>query len=147
MPERTPVTAPIAPPETLSVREAARILGVTPRTVYNWIAEGTLRAQHLSERVTRVPLVEIERLRVRADRPDLSSVLWDVDPRTIDEERDAEFIIARVLEAGRPAQVRWLFARYPLQRLLAVTRSERRMNPRAATAWRLLLEERVRRAA
>ena len=132
---------------TLSVRDAARRLGVTPRTVYNWIAAGTISAQRISERITRVPVAEVERLRVRADRPDLSSVLWDVDLGAIDEERDAEFIIGRVLEAGRPAQVRWLFARYPIERLLAVTRSERRMSPRAAAAWRLVLEERVRGAA
>jgi excisionase family DNA binding protein len=58
---------------TVRVRDAARLLHVTPRTVRNWIAAGKLPAARVSERVTLVSLAEIERMAGAVSRPDLSS--------------------------------------------------------------------------
>lgn len=132
---------------TLSVRDAARLLRVTPRTVRNWIASGHLRATRVSERVTLVPLAEIERLTGAPARPDLSSVIWDVDLSTLDEERSADFIIRRVLEAGRPEQVAWVFRRYGEVRIEQVVARERGLSHPAAVAWRELLRRRRERTA
>ncbi len=131
--------------------EAARALRVTPRTVYLWIRSGKLRAIHLSERVTRIPAVEVERLLGpsggSASTPDLSSVLWDLDPAQIDFDAHARLIIERILEAGRPAQVRWMFGHYPLERVLDVAEHSRGLGHRAAVAWSTLLRDRLSRAA
>jgi excisionase family DNA binding protein len=132
---------------TLSVRDAARLLRVTPRTVRNWIASGHLHATRVSERVTLVPLTEIERLTGTPARPDLSSVIWDVDLSTLDEERNADFIIRRVLESGRPDQVAWLFRRYGDARIEQVAGRERGLTHPAAVAWRELLRRRRERVA
>jgi excisionase family DNA binding protein len=132
---------------TVKIREAARLLGVTPRTVRNWVASGRLPAVRVSERVTLIPLAEIERLTGIAARPDLSSVIWDVDLSTLDEERNADFIIRRVLEAGRPAQVAWLFRRYGERRIADVTERGRALPASVAIPWAELLRRRRERAA
>jgi excisionase family DNA binding protein len=132
---------------TLSVRDTARLLRVTPRTIRNWIAAGTLSAVRVSERVTLVPLAEIERLSGAVARPDLSSVIWDVDLSTLDEERSAGFIIRRVLEAGRPEQVAWLFRRYGEDRIADVAARDRALPGPVASAWTELLRRRRGRAA
>jgi excisionase family DNA binding protein len=132
---------------TVKIRDAARLLGVTPRTVRNWIAAGTLSAVRVSERVALVPLSEVERISGAAARPDLSSVIWDVDLASLDEERNAEFIIRRVLEAGRPDQLAWLFRRYDEGRIADVAKRDRALPARVAGAWTELLRRRRERAA
>lgn len=131
----------------VTVKEAAGLLRVTPRTVRNWIAAGRLDAARVSERVTLVPLAEVDRLLGRASRPDLSSVIWDVDLSQLDEERHADFIIRRVLEAGRPDQVAWLFLRYGDDRIGETLDRSRGMSPRVSGAWQELLRRRRERAA
>lgn len=132
---------------TVSVRDAARLLRVTPRTVRNWIASGRLQATRVSERVTLVPLAEIERLAGAAVRPDLSSVIWDVDLSAIDEDRNADFIIRRVLSAGRPDQVAWLFRRYGEPRIARAVELDRAVPRPLRVAWLELLKRRRERAA
>lgn len=132
---------------TISVRDTARLLHVTPRTIRNWIAAGRLTAVRVSERVTLVPLAEIERLTGSVARPDLSSVIWDVDLSTLDEQRNAGFIIRRVLEAGRPEQVAWLFRRYGEDRIADVAAHDRALPTPVASAWTELLRRRRGRAA
>lgn len=132
---------------TVSVREAARLLRVTPRTVRNWIAAGRIAATRVSDRVTLVPLAEVERLAGRVVRPDLSSVMWDVDLTLLDEDRNADFIIRRVLEAGRPEQVAWMFRRYGEQPVGRVAERDRALPPRVRAAWTELLRRRRERAA
>jgi excisionase family DNA binding protein len=134
---------------TLSPAQAAARLGVTPRTVRNWVRSGKLAALRPSERITRIPIPELERLESRgsAARPDLASVLWDVDPAALDEEASARFIIRRVLEAGRPAQVAWLFRRDPRAHIGDVAQCDRGLPHAVASAWSTLLEDRDDRPA
>ncbi len=132
---------------TVPVSEAARLLKVTPRTIRNWVAEGTLRATRISPRVMLVPLSEVHRLTGGLARPDLSSVIWDVDPSTLDEDRHADFIMRRVLEAGRPEQIRWLFRRYGEAAISDFVVRDRAMPARTSKAWGELLRRRRGRAA
>jgi len=128
---------------TLTPAQVARRLGVTARTVRNWIREGKLSAWRPSERVIRIPVAEVERLASvgSAARPDLSSVLWDIDLAALDEEANARFVIRRILEAGRPQQVAWLFRRYPRELIADVARNDRALPHSVAGAWCNLLED------
>jgi excisionase family DNA binding protein len=46
--------------EYVSTAEAARMLGVTPRTLYRWIDDGTLSAYRFG-RIVRLRRAEVER--------------------------------------------------------------------------------------
>jgi hypothetical protein len=74
-------------------------------------------------------------------RPDLSSILWDVDPLSVDEQRHAGFLIRRVLTEGRPEQVAWMFARYGRPRVLESLHTDRALPRRVSGAWLNLLGE------
>jgi excisionase family DNA binding protein len=50
--------------ELLTVAEAARLLKVTPHTIYRWIGQGRLRALRYSRRVLRVRRSDLEGTRV-----------------------------------------------------------------------------------
>jgi len=38
---------------------------------------------------------------------------WDVDPKTIDPEKHAKYIIERVMDFGNDQEARWIYKRYP----------------------------------
>jgi len=49
----------------------------------------------------------------RNDMPRRRSLFWDVDSRTVDPNKHARYIIARIFEFGRDSEVRWLWDLYP----------------------------------
>ena len=74
-------------------------MAVSVTTTFSGNPVAGVDAMHISERVTRIPISEVERLlraAISPDRPDLSSVLWDVDIASIDEEAHSRFIIRRI---------------------------------------------------
>jgi hypothetical protein len=44
-------------------------------------------------------------------------LFWDVDPGEVDLDRDADWILARVLERGRLPDVKWAMGAYGLRRI------------------------------
>jgi excisionase family DNA binding protein len=48
--------------EFLTVREAAALLSCSIRTIYNYIEQGVIKAGNPSQRMTRIPRSEINRL-------------------------------------------------------------------------------------
>ena len=127
----------------MTAPEAAERLNVSVRTVYSWISSGRLPSVQLSPRCTRVRAAAVETL-IRAStnsgRPDLALLLWDLDPDSIDEARDADFLIVRILTAGRPEHVSWMFHRYPRSRIERIVATDRRLPERVAGGWRNLLQ-------
>lgn len=68
------------------------------------------------------------------------SLFWDVDPRTIDPEKNARYVIERILDFGEPREVDWLFKRYPqteIKRVMNLPRSQ--VSPKSKSLWSLLL--------
>jgi hypothetical protein len=48
---------------------------------------------------------------------ELRWVFWEVEFGALDPERDADFILARILEYGRMNDVRWLIRTYGMDRI------------------------------
>jgi hypothetical protein len=47
----------------------------------------------------------------------MRSLFWNVDFESLDVERDADLILARVLERGRMVDVNWVLETYGLERI------------------------------
>ena len=68
------------------------------------------------------------------------SLFWDVNPAVIDPDKNARYVIERILEFGRPEETHWLFTRYPkdeIRRVLGLPRTQ--IGPRSKALWSLLL--------
>lgn len=64
---------------------------------------------------------------------------WDVDPQQIDLRRHAEYVIARLLEHGDLAAIRWLLRTYSKRQIARVVRQSRQLSRKTANFWRLRL--------
>lgn len=63
------------------------------------------------------------------------------DPRAIDAQRHAPWLIGHLLEEGDREELRWLVERYGAQRLTrwVTERGRRQLSSRSEAFWRLLL--------
>ncbi len=69
------------------------------------------------------------------------SLFWDVDPKNIDLEKNARYVIERVLDFGRGEEVRWMFKQYPRERIAEVLRLPRsQVDPKSRALWDLILQ-------
>jgi hypothetical protein len=71
-------------------------------------------------------------------------LFWDVDAQALDTERHADFVLARVLEFGRMADVRWAMSRYGLERIHSFFRDvgHPEIGDRTLEFWRAVLSAR-----
>lgn len=68
------------------------------------------------------------------------SLFWDVDPKTIDTEVNARYIIERVLDFGNDTEVKWLFHYYPHERIREVMSLPRaQVHAKSKALWDLVL--------
>lgn len=66
------------------------------------------------------------------------SLFWDVDPKDIDEEKHATYIIERIMDFGNDAEVRWMWRRYSHTLLQKVAESSRTLRPISQGFWQLM---------
>ena len=69
------------------------------------------------------------------------SLFWDVDPKTIDPQKHARYIIERILELGNDKEVRWMWGYYPketMRRVIALPRVQLREKSKAF--WSLMFK-------
>ena len=63
-------------------------------------------------------------------------MFWEVDPKTIDLRKNSAYVIARILDYGRDAEVRWLWRTYPRKLIKSVVKRSRVLKPRTHNLWR-----------
>ena len=70
-------------------------------------------------------------------------LFWDVDPDAINLQRDRRYILARVLERGRLADVRWVVREYSLDGLHDFFESggHPELSPATLGLWRAFFDE------
>lgn len=66
------------------------------------------------------------------------SLFWDVDPKTIDPEKNAKYIIERIMDFGNDQEARWIYRRYPRSLLHDVTKKSRSLHPQTRVLWEAL---------
>lgn len=67
-------------------------------------------------------------------------LFWDVDPKTIDPKKHAEYIIERILDFGKDEEVRWMNKFYPRIIIKKTLDSSRVLHNKTKALWQLLLK-------
>ena len=75
---------------------------------------------------------------------DMHWLFWDVDVEIVDIDRDATYILARVLERGRLKDVKWAIQTYGLQRIHTFFKQTGHpcVSKRTLTFWRAFFNAR-----
>ena len=68
------------------------------------------------------------------------ALFWDTDPKRIDVQKNAPYIIERILDFGRDSEVQWMWRTYPKSLLKEVVDNPRRLHPRTKRLWELILK-------
>jgi len=68
------------------------------------------------------------------------TLFWEVDPETLDEERDAEFIIGRVLDFGDLEDWRAVRDLYGYSKIKGVAKKHVFSERKSANFWSLILK-------
>ena len=66
-------------------------------------------------------------------------LFWDTDPEKIDVEKNAQYIIERILDFGRDEEVKWLKAHYDKSLVRNVVSKSRSIRPETKKLWQLIL--------
>lgn len=68
------------------------------------------------------------------------ALFWDVDPKTIDPKKHAQYIIERILDFGDDKEVRWMWKTYPSRLIKKTVNKSRVLMPETKNLWTLLLQ-------
>ena len=71
------------------------------------------------------------------DINDIADFFWDVDVKGLDTVKNKKFIIERLLQFGRPEQIKWMLARYSDSEIIEVVKSSRTIDKKTANYWTL----------
>ncbi len=66
-------------------------------------------------------------------------LFWDVDPQTIDPDKNASYVIERILDFGNDKEVGWMWQHYDHALIKQVLEKSRVVFPRTRAFWSLLL--------
>lgn len=131
--------------ELVSVKNAARLLGLHEQTVYRKISRGEIPCRRIG-RTIRVCLDSDDDgkpgipFALHSRLPDfLSDLFWDVDFPLLNASSD--LVLERILEVGDLGAVRWLIAnrsRSEMQRYLK-SKGKRRLSPKSLRFWQMIL--------
>lgn len=67
------------------------------------------------------------------------ALFWDVNPKNIDTEKNAQYVIERILDFGRDEEVRWMWNFYDKALLKKVVERSRCLMPETKNLWMLML--------
>ena len=67
------------------------------------------------------------------------ALFWDTNPKTIDPDKNAVYVIERIMDFGADDEVRWMWYRYPRDVLKKVVETSRVLQPKSRVFWNLML--------
>jgi len=65
----------------------------------------------------------------------LKSYFWDVDFEELDSQKDASFIIKRVIDRGNTQALNWVIDKYSLDKIKDLVLSSRDLSRKTALFW------------
>lgn len=66
------------------------------------------------------------------------SLFWDADPKTINPQKHAYYIVERILDFGNDEEVRWMWRTYPVRFIRRVAATSRVLQPKSRSFWVLM---------
>ena len=66
------------------------------------------------------------------------SLFWDVDPKNIDPEKNARYVIERILDFGNTEEVSWMSSYYPEELIRDVVKTSRVLQRKSRALWELI---------
>lgn len=91
-----------------------------------------MNGSHIAKKAT------VEKVLVKTLPEEFYPFFWDVQPEKLDVQRNASFIIERLLEIGDDAAIRWVLASYPMETIEGVVRDSRRLSKKTVRFWQLI---------
>ena len=71
--------------------------------------------------------------------PFRQALFWDVDPKTIDPEKNARYVIERILDLGDDTEAQWMWHYYDHAFIKEVLEKSRVLFPKTRVFWNLML--------
>ena len=68
------------------------------------------------------------------------SLFWDVDPKKIDLEKNARYIIERVLDFGNDKETQWMYRTFSHILIRDVLERSRVLQPKTRVLWNELMK-------
>jgi hypothetical protein len=68
------------------------------------------------------------------------ALFWDTNPNKIDTEKNAQYIIERILDLGKDSEVKWMWDFYDKNLLKKVVENSRCLMPRTKNLWMIMLK-------
>lgn len=68
-------------------------------------------------------------------------LFWDVDPKAIDPQKHAVYIIERILDFGKDEEVRWMWKNYKHSLIKKVVSSSRVLHAQTRALWTLMFKK------
>lgn len=68
------------------------------------------------------------------------TLFWDVNPKTIDPQKHAKYVIERIMDFGNDQEVRWMWQYYPKKQLKEIVTTSRCLLPRSRAFWELVIK-------
>lgn len=72
-------------------------------------------------------------------RDAIKPYFWDTDVSALDTKKHRRYIIERILELGDEQAFAWLYERFSRRELISAVEESRRLSPKSANFWRLVL--------
>lgn len=69
------------------------------------------------------------------------ALFWDANPKKIDPQKNAQYIIERVADFGRDKEVRWVLGYYDKKLLKKIITQSRCLRPETRNLWTLMLNK------
>jgi hypothetical protein len=74
-----------------------------------------------------------------SDMPRKEWLFWDTDPQSVDPQKNAEYVIERIMDYGEDDDVRWMWHFYPAYLLRSVLEHSRVIHDKSKSLWEALL--------
>jgi len=68
------------------------------------------------------------------------SLFWDVDPKKIDLDKNARYVIERVLDFGNDKETQWMYRTFPHTLIRDVLERSRVLQPKTRVLWNELMK-------